>query len=447
MAKRTRKGEHVVKDVFGATLADYGRGFYVCLELLALVRGTFESSGEVLPSDRSEPLVIKRRSHDYIRRLMANESRLSERELAELGEGTTFETLKALALGLKVPIAGRRGPTKWIGDHIYPFVGELIHYDAAERKIRAADDDPKELGFRISMERYAMRGAGGLAHRILRDDPDEDRLSQVRAGMQKIVSDSGTPLGSLFGCLGKRDAGVEPDGFKENTEHGVVVMDSRWVDVLRNGVRNILLRELPTAKQVEALMHWVPYCVARHQEDLAYQSLGQAAPPIPVECGGDGGPVRRAARRAADLSKATIVNCLEEKAKVSEPSLVAPKASRKWRDTCRGFYTGTLGSIGALNAYSGRRHYTMKMQLLESMVLALLEPKSEKTLHAFCHQDLFEDLGLVIDRDSAIKSDALGNLDRSDFKANEEFLARSLRALGMLRDYSDMTRMVVGEVN
>ena len=59
------------RQAFGGVLVSQGQGFYVTLELLALVWGTSKSMDEVLPSVSEHPVVeIRRRSHDFARRWM-----------------------------------------------------------------------------------------------------------------------------------------------------------------------------------------------------------------------------------------------------------------------------------------------------------------------------------------------------------------------------------------
>ncbi len=443
------RGERIGKELFGATLTNQGRGFYVCLELLALARGSLDKAGSVLPSDVEEPLVIERRSHDFARRLMADPCGLFPSELTWLGSTATRETLAALISGLRVPIPGRRRRPKWLGEHLYPFVGELVHYDAAERRRRSADETlPSDAAYRVSIERYAYRGAGGLAHRILRTDRNRDRLEQNRKGLTVLVRDSNSALGNLFRVLLGRDL-ARPEEFEEISEFETTIpLDTPWVEWLCFGTRNICEREnLPTAKRVEALMHWVPYCIARHQLSIAEHEI--ESPPVvtPVDVAGSSSAIRRSSRDALSRAHAAIVKALESRAHCEAPDLLAPRKSKTWRDSCRSFFSGTLGAVGALNAMSGQRHFTMSPEFMEAVTLASLRPGEEKSFEDFCHTVLFERYGLVVDRVSAVQCPSLGRIDRSSFDDNARAAAEALRELGLLQDYSDMTRMVRGELS
>ena len=437
---RERLGEKVVQSLFGATLAEQGRGYYIVLELLALLRGTHLASGEILPSSDGAVEIV-RRAHDFARRLMAEPCALAESERAALG-GKEYETLRALVLGLRVPVPGRRKRPNWLGEHLYPYVGELIHYDAAPRKKRLQDDVPTD--FRVNIERYLYRGAGGRVHKILRTDHDADRLDRNRRGLAVLVEDSNSSLGRLFEALMDHDLGHEDAAFVDDSEAKTRVHDSIWVERLRAGVCRLVERDRPTAKIVESLMSWIPFCVVRHQLDLACEELGEDAIHIPVSMGESKG-IKRISREIHDDCRTTISNALSKRAASEEPSLLQGGRSTKWRDTCRNFFSATMGTIGGLNAMQGKRHFTMRPELLEAIVLASLD-KPEVTFDEFCRTILFDGAGIVVDRRSATECDRLSDMNLSDFDDNADRMAAALESLGLLHQYSDMTKMVTVEV-
>ena len=340
------KGEDVVRSLYGAILSGQGRGFYVGLELMALLRGTWLTDSQVLPSPGESPLSIRRRSHDFARRLMGEPRHLGEKELEGIQGDLAVEALAALGRGLRVPVPGRRKRQPWHAEHFQPFVGELVHYDAVfRRNSKRAIVIVGGRGMVVSTERYLYRGAGGLAHMILRSDTDKDRLARSRNDLKRLVQDSGTPLGELFDALASRDKGdSSEDGtpllFKDEPEFLCLKFfkpDSRWVERLREGVARIAARSLPPAKRAEALMHWVPFCIARYQEEVSFRLLDDTPSPIPLDLGTKASPIRRRSREVHDRCRAKIVEALEEQARAVAPHVLESR-TRSWRDGARMFF-------------------------------------------------------------------------------------------------------------
>ena len=190
------------REAFGAVLAPQGRGYYVTLELLALVWGTMHHNDMVLPSlADAKTVTVERRSHDFARRWMGgNKNDISddERELvtgkdsdeipariAHLSFGCRFRTVGAFRPGLAS--ISTRMSENWC---------TLMRFGHAAAAGRGPVRD-KRVRNPISIEQYTYRGAGGLAHKILRTDLDHERLEANRAGLRALVEDSGGPLGKL----------------------------------------------------------------------------------------------------------------------------------------------------------------------------------------------------------------------------------------------------------
>jgi hypothetical protein len=265
------RGEKIVKDVFGGTLQQQGRGFYVALELFAILRGSLllerreDDRARLLPSKDADAVFL-RPSHDFARRIMSDGFREKERpRLREHVSEESCAALRSLLLGVQAPVPGRRSdPPDWRKWHLYPYPPDFIHYDALHRHGK------------INIERDSYRGGGGLAHRILREDPDSERLGGVREGLRALLSDSEGPLGTLARALGELDEAREQADrpFTDEVEKKSSVLESPWVNILRDGTLNILTCGLPASKRIETLMHWVPFCILRHQLALAHARLG-----------------------------------------------------------------------------------------------------------------------------------------------------------------------------
>jgi len=478
-----RPKAEVVLRLFGVNLERQGRGFYVSLEMLAIARGVYlanhedpERFAELL--DNGARTAFKRTSHDLVRRIATNTPVVEgDEELGkavELDSPETRETLHALFSSLLVEIPGRRSQPSWFAAHIYPFVGELIHYDAVERPIKRRDASSKNSAKKRkqaamvaagakapSIERYLFRDGGSWAYKVLRTDSDRDRKEATRQSLLDLVQDSGTPLGNLANALSAHDfdydeAPVERSDAEINLHEDL----SPWPDLLREGVRNIVARTamVPRAKRTESLMHWIPYCLARHQLRLARRKLGATAPEsILVDFGNEATPLRRESQKSlvgfrSDILKAINIQAQEM---INEIQAAGDEA-RKLRyerfakqggnavDSPRGFFSETLAAVGALNAPVGRRHFTMKPPMLESLVSAAVPQDTEMEFDHFCIL-LYEKYGLVVENKIAAASPMAFEVDPSVLDHNGKAFREKLAAIGLLTQYSDATSMVRGE--
>ena len=233
----------------------------------------------------------------------------------------------------------------------------------------------------------------------------------------------------------------------------------RWTTALCDGVSNIVGRNaLTKAKRVELLMHWVPYCIARYQLDVATAILGREPVEIPVDLRRGSNTIRRSSQELLQQVPGTIGQALAATASrlaetagaddVDEYRLIAVNAlgAKTKMKSARSFFTSTLWTVGALNAPSGTRHFAMKLPMLEALVAAGIPPSEEVPFTDFCRDILFARYGLLVDQSAARRS-AIGDaIDTAEFEENGEVLARQLTTLGLLTEYSDATRIVHAEV-
>ncbi|MFI7452765.1 hypothetical protein ACIBQX_35110 [Nonomuraea sp. NPDC049714] len=479
MADRSKA--EVVLRLFGVNLERQGRGFYVPLEMLAIARGVYLAHQENPEKfagllDGGADMVYRRTSHDLARRIatkayiVEGDEELSK--AVELDSPETMATLHALFSSLLVEIPGRRSQPGWFGVHIYPFVGELIHYDAVERRIKQSDASSKNSekkrkqagkvapGINApSIERYLFRDGGEWAYKVLRSDPDPDRKEATRKGMADLVQDSGTPLGNLAKALSAHDFDYD-EAPVEGMDKGITLHEdlSPWPDLLREGTRNIVARiaTVPRAKRTESLMHWVPYCLARHQLHLARMKLGATGQvSILLDFGNEATPLRTESQKSLTRFRNDIVNAINVQARemIDEAEGDEDKRRRYERFTKeagnavaspRAFFSETLAAVGALNATAGRRHFTMKPPMLESLVSATISQGTEMEFDQFCKL-LYEKYGLVVENKVASASPLAYEVDSSFLDHNGKAFREKLAAIGLLTQYSDATSMVRGE--
>jgi hypothetical protein len=132
-----------------------------------------------------------------------------------------------------------------------------------------------------------------------------------------------------------------------------------------------------------------------------------------------------------------LLNAVDTLAASKEGSL-----ARKRKNNMRGFFWATAATIKLLNAWRGRRHFTLGLDILETLVLAACTEKQEMAFDQFTDEWLFRKCGIVVGRKAAEGSGLLSSLDASIFEDNENQLVNQMSAAGLLTQYSDATRMV-----
>jgi hypothetical protein len=421
---------------FGVNLQQQGRGYYIALELLAIIRGTIERNDLALP-EGDDPPVFLRHSHDASRRLAAGSlDSMTASAIEELGGNEIAELLGRLFRSLMVSIPGRRQSNPpWQQIYLTPYVGELVHWDAVERKRR---------GRVAAIEEYSFRGVGAYAHRMLRTDEDRERLATTRQALRALVADGTSPLSVLARAARTRDEATPTEAtLDDEPTSGRNTPPTPWIESLRRGTNFIVTRDLPAEKRIDLLMHWIPYVMARHILRVAELRIDRVnSGPIVVDFSDGPGPVRSLARRHYKDAVTTVVDAMDRTAVDLKIGIDVAESERrrKWGPP-RSFFTGTMSMIGALNAPVGSQHFTFALPLLEAVVAACVPPGGQLEFSTLC-DTLANDLGVIVDAEAAASSDLLEFANASDFEANAEGLAHRLRSLGVLHDYSDSTRMV-----
>lgn len=454
MADRSKA--EVVLDLFGVNLEQQGRGFYVSLELLAIARGVYEVAPSALLDADASVVSYLRSSHDFARRVAVNAAIDQETLTAAIDDGATLATLQALSSSLLVQIPGRRKSPNWYNTHLYPFVGELIHYDAAERWTAGLPRGTKMP----HIERYVFRDGGAWAYRVLRTDADGPRRAGTREGLLELVRDSGSPLGEISHSLKTHDYAKDEEPYEDKSESEIKTFEelSPWPEHLRRGVHFIVSRtNAPRSKRIESVMHWAPYCLARHQLHLARTSLGKPLETVFADFVKDATPLRRLSQNALDGFRKDIVNAiiarataLHDAALSEGPETLAKRYTRHMSPSATGtgsprsFFSETLAAVGALNATTGRRHFTMKPPMLEALVSASLAPGTEEEFYSFCSR-LYDEYQVVVDDRTADEHDLTVDIDASVLARNSDAFRARLAATGLLTQYSDATSIVHGE--
>lgn len=418
-------GPDVSRTLFGGVLEYDGAGYYPGLELLNLIIG---AEGErILPPGQT--VAITRTAHDFARRLVWDEEfdRHPERRNVLVDEATEDAIRRLMeCLQLEIPSSKKR-PT-WGRAHFFPYCKSLIHWDARERPARSNN---------IRIERLYLRGGGALAYRILRLDHDIERLERCRCGFDALFADQNSPLERLVNVLaehGEKDKTAKVDEIEKES----CVRNDPLDDLYREGIVRILEHlELSTVSRIKSLMNWTGFWLILAQHQRAAQSINEPEPFLVVDCSGLHPQLRRASQRSLKDAQAVIVHAVDEVVRKQNGNL--PKVRR---NSMRSFFWSTAATVKLLNSWRGRRHFTLGLDILETLVLAATRGKNELTFDEFVDDWLYGQCRLVVGRNAAEQSGLLTSFDASIFEDNENQLAIQMEAAGLLTQYSDATRMV-----
>ena len=454
-ASETRTyAQKLVQEIYGVQLARQARSFYAPLQLFAVIWGIEQMEGEEIFRDwtKENPLRIRRRSHDLARQLLNGDLREKWKEWKEspVEHQTTWDVFGKVFESLVVSFPYERAQkVQATKRHLQPYMGELIHWDYAE-KSRSRPE--------AKLERVWYRTGHMLVYELLRTDQDEERRERIKKGLSDLVADSNDSLGRVATIVGKNDTvrSDDEEGWpdEEFERHDPVKRHSKWQGLMCEGVDRILTDPVsPVAKKIDHLMYWIPFCLAKHMVARAFKSMGQESPAVPVDMGAEG-ELRRLSRDRLFRDRNSLEEAVFYRASLEEPEspvsvrlkdkdFPAGKSNgRKSIEAMADFYIATMADIGALNQNAKSGFYTLKLNLLETIVYATVDREDSISFDSFCTDVLYEKLELVVDPSSGQKSQSINWVDNEDLERNKKGLADRLEALGLITSFSDATRMV-----
>jgi hypothetical protein len=340
-----------------------------------------------------------------------------------LDDESAEDTLKELLRCLQLEIPSGAKTPKWARAHFFPYTPSLIHWDATARA----------RGTRISIERIYLRGGGALAFKILRLDPDRDRIERTRSGFKNLyAATEQSPLEALASFIDKQST-AERRPVVDEIEKSSRSRHDSFEDIYRNGILNILEQDAATSvAKIRAVIGWTAFWLAlmQHRRSRAYLGLDFSA--IICDCGAGSPQLRRASQRCLQEILNTILASVDEVAEATNPQ----------RYKIRSFFWATAAAVGFLNAWRGRKHFTFSVDALEMIVLAMIPNGEEMPFEKFVSDILHERLGIAVGRSAAEASGLINSIDASIFEENEGQLALQMIAAGLATQYSDATRMV-----
>ena len=213
--------------------------------------------------------------------------------------------------------------------------------------------------------------------------------------------------------------------------------NDKWEDLYRFGTCNILSHtNLPTVQRVRAIMNWTSIWLCLLESDRALSINGDSKLAVVVDCAGTHPQLRRAAQRCLKNLTSVIEQVSREEG-VRQGSLSEQQVSK-----IRGFFGNTAAASGLLNSWKGRRHFTLRLPALEALVMAAIPIGEEMEFEKFIGSWLYEKCHIVAGREPASIAGMLTAFDGTIFEENERRLAEQMKSAGLLKMFSDATRMV-----
>lgn len=412
----------ITKKLFGGIFDVDGSGHYPGLELINLVVCCSEG---ILP--QTEKVFVYRAAHDFARQLITDNLQ-AERRSAVLLDAHTEHAVAHLLRCLELEVPNVVKTKGWERTHFFPYTRSLVHWDA--RKARGADSG-------VQLERRYLRGAGAYAFSVLRKDPDHARLARTREGFNSLYpAEARSPLELLAATLRKKGK-IDQAPSQDQVEAQSIVANDAWDELFRDGMCNILGHvSLPAVQRVWAVMNWTSIWLVLAEAGRA-TALGLRPPfSLVVDCAGTHAQLRRAAQRCLKESSAVIEEVSRQEG-ARQGQLSAQQLGK-----IRGFFGNTAAAGGLLNSWKGRRHFTLQLKAIEALVLAALKPGMEMEYEEFLTDWLYARCHIVAGRDGASRAGMLTEFDGTIFEENERSLAVQMKSAGMLRVFSDATRMV-----
>lgn len=409
-------------EMFGGVLYADSAGAYPGLELFSFLLGVEEG---ILPS--SPDIKLRRYAHDFARRLVHDESLPQESKSNVLADKHSEESIRKLLSCLELEQkAGTKKPT-WKGAHFFPYTKSLVHWDARFRGENTTN---------VILERQYYRGAGAYIFNVLRFDPNRERLNSIRNGISELFDNKDdSPLENLSRTLRKHGSFDRVPVSDEVESKSRNVFNDELEDLFRDGVFNILShKSVPAVSKIKAIVNWTGIwliIVGNKRTRIAFESNSYFI----IDCAGTNQQLRRASQKS-------LKDFLKQIADGITHFRAGREITAAQSQKIKGFFASTAANMKLINALTGRRHFTFGLNCIETLALVGVHSNSEMPFEDFVYDWLYKKCSFVIGRRSANEAGLLNVLDASIFEENERKLADQVKAVGMLRVYSDATKMV-----
>lgn len=421
------KSTNLSLEMFNGVLQSDSSGSYPGLELISFLLGSDQG---ILPS--TPEVKITRYGHDFARRLVRDETLAKEDIEKVLADDFSEDSIRKLLRCLELELENITKQPTWSRTHFFPYTKSLSHWDS---RIRAGKREEKAM-----LERQYYRGAGAFAFNVLRFDPDEKRLSEIKKNLEELFyPEKDSPLEFLAKTLrshGVYDSEPTEDEVENRSRE---MLGDELEELYRNGVFNILShKSLPSVTKIKSIVNWTGIWLI---------IVGNLRLPTELhtnfifDCGGQNQQLRRASQRSLKEFIKNVTLGIES-------AIGGREISGAGIQKIKGFFASTLASMRLINSLKGRRHFTFGLSGIEALTLAAVPSNHEMPFEQFLNSWMFDKCRFVIGRVAAQRAGLLEALDATIFEENEKRLADQVLAVGMLRVYSDATKMVcVGDIN
>lgn len=417
----TIKAPKVSRELFGGVFDIDGAGLYPGLELINFV--VCNPDG-MLPGANNATLL--RVAHDFARRLVHDDTFTEQQRRSVLLDAHSEDAVSRLLRSLELELPNLTKAKSWERTHFFPFTRSLVHWDARLRHDK------------VTLERRYLRGAGAFAYCVLTTDANQERLNRIRRGFEDLYpAGDSSPLEMLAKTLS--DAGFCDDNpATDEIYRQIILPDPELAELYRGGVSNILSHlQSSVVDRVRALMHWTGLWTVLLMTSSASGVVSGKRIGLLTDCAG----VHPQLRRAAQRSYKQHVRNIEEASNIKASEL-GGELSDQQLGKIRGYFGNTAVSCGLGNSWKGRRHLTLKLEAIDALVMAGIPQDGEMEFDRFISDWVYHRCRIVVGREAAQCEQLLTDLDSTIFEENERALSEQMHMAGMLRMYSDATRMV-----
>ena len=421
--ERNLKAPVLSTEIFGGVLDADSSGAYPGLELMNFILCVNEG---VLPS--LECVNITRSAHDFARRLIWDDSLSHDKKFEVMMDLHSETSIRKLLKCLELPLPNITKKPTWKRTHFFPYTKSLVHWDARFKRTDSTQ---------VSIERQYLRGAGAYAFNVLRFDSNTQRLETVRSAFIEIyLSNDQAPLESLAKTLkshGTKDEFPIEDIIESRSRY---MFGDDMDELYRVGISNILSHmNLSSATKIRAIVNWTGIWFIIMGNFRAHTSLHDSPARLIVDCSGTNQQLRRSSQRSLKDFIKRISDSIDFHLKGRD---ITGNQSQK----IKGFFAATAATTKLINSLKGRRHFTFGLDCIETLAMVCVPANSEVPFEEFAHDWLFKKMFFIVDRRSAQNSGLLESLDATIFEENEQKLLDQLNAVGVLKVYSDATKMI-----